>query len=50
MDQCIDLNILEAESAADYHAKTGQFLSSHQLLDFMRWPTGYEEVRMLDVA
>ena len=50
MDQYIDLNVLEAEAAEDYHAKASEFLSSHQLLDFMRWPTGYEEVRMLDVA
>lgn len=34
----IDLNVLIAESADEYHAKAGEFLSSHQLLDFMKCP------------
>jgi hypothetical protein len=34
----IDLNILEVESADEYHAKADRFLSSHQLLDFMKCP------------
>ena len=38
MDESIDLKILEAESAEEYHAKAGEYLSSHQLLDFMRCP------------
>lgn len=38
MDLNIDLNILEAEPAEQYHAQAGRFLSSHQLLDFIRCP------------
>lgn len=38
MELDIDLNILETEDAAEYHGKAGQFLSSHQLLDFMKCP------------
>ena len=38
MEQTIDLNIFEAEPAEEYHAKAGEYLSSHQLLDFMRCP------------
>ena len=38
MDISIDLNILEAEPAAQYHAKADRYLSSHQLLDFIRCP------------
>ena len=38
MNESIDLNILEAESAEEYHAKASEYLSSHQLLDFMRCP------------
>jgi len=38
MDLNIDLDILEAEPAAEYHAKANRFLSSHQLLDFMKCP------------
>jgi len=34
----IDLSILSAEPAEEYHAKAAEFLSSHQLLDFMRCP------------
>lgn len=34
----IDLNALSAEPADEYHAKAAEFLSSHQLLDFMRCP------------
>jgi len=34
----IDLNVLEAEPAEAYHAKANEFLSSHQLLDFMKCP------------
>jgi len=35
---CIDLNVLAAEPADEYHAKAGEYLSSHQLLDFIRCP------------
>ena len=38
MEQCIDLSIFRTESAEAYHAKAAQFLSSHQLLDFIRCP------------
>ena len=38
MDISIDLNILEVEPAAQYHAKADRYLSSHQLLDFIRCP------------
>ena len=31
MDWDIDLNVLEAESSAEYHPKAGRYLSSHQL-------------------
>lgn len=38
MDLNIDLDILEAEAAEEYHAKAGEYLSSHQLLDFAKCP------------
>ena len=38
MDLNIDLAILEAEPAEEYHAKAGEYLSSHQLLDFAKCP------------
>jgi hypothetical protein len=38
MDFSIDLNLLEVEPAEQYHAKANRFLSSHQLLDFIRCP------------
>ena len=34
----IDLSILTVETAEAYHAKAAQFLSSHQLLDFIKCP------------
>jgi len=34
----IDLNVLLCETAEQYHAKAGEYLSSHQLLDFMKCP------------
>lgn len=37
----IDLNVLEAESAEHYHAQATDYLSSHQLLDFMKCPWLY---------
>ena len=33
-----DLNLLTAEPAEVYHAQRGRFLTSHQLLDFMKCP------------
>jgi hypothetical protein len=38
MDLNIDLNVLESEPPEEYHARANQFLSSHQLLDFMKCP------------
>ena len=37
-DPTIDLNVLGTEPADVYHARAADFLSSHQLLDFMRCP------------
>jgi len=37
-DVFIDLNVLEAEPAEEYHAKAADLLSSHQLMDFMKCP------------
>lgn len=39
----IDLNVLEAEPAATYHEQASRFLSSHQLLDFIRCPWLYRK-------
>ena len=41
----IDLNVLETEPAAEYHGKAKDFLSSHQLLDFMKCPWLYHKKR-----
>ena len=38
MDINIDLNILESEPADHYHAQADRYLSSHQLLDFIKCP------------
>ena len=45
-DLVIDLNVLAAEPADDYHAKAGQYLSSHQLLDFMACPWLYRKKQL----
>ena len=37
----IDTNVLLSEPSDEYHAKANKFLSSHQLLDFMRCPWMY---------
>ncbi len=37
----IDLGVLTAETADEYHAKAGEYLSSHLLLDFMKSPRLY---------
>ena len=34
----VDLNVLLCETAEEYHSKASEYLSSHQLLDFMRCP------------
>ncbi len=41
----IDLNILLDEPADTYHSKATEFLSSHQLIDFMRCPYLYAKKR-----
>lgn len=46
MDLNIDLDILEAEPAEAYHAKADRFLSSHQLLDFMKCPWLHRKKRV----
>jgi len=33
-----DLNVLTTEPEADYHAKAAHYLSSHQLIDFIKCP------------
>lgn len=38
MSITIDLNILIREPAEEYHGKADRFLTSHQLLDFMKCP------------
>jgi len=42
-DLAIDLSILICEPAEEYHAKAGEFLSSHQLLDFVKCPWLYRK-------
>lgn len=38
MDLTIDLDILDVEPAAEYHARANEYLSSHQLRDFVKCP------------
>jgi hypothetical protein len=42
----IDLNILQTEPAEIYHGKSAEYLSSHNLLTFMRSPYLYAKKRM----
>ena len=42
----IDLSILTVETAEAYHAKVAQFLSSYQLLDFIRCPWLYRKKQL----
>ena len=42
----IDLGVLSAEPAEEYHAKAGEYLSSHQLLDFMACPWLYRKKQL----
>lgn len=42
----IDLGVLIAEPADEYHAKASEYLSSHQLLDFMACPWLYRKKRL----
>ncbi|HAI11094.1 MAG TPA: hypothetical protein DCM28_05275, partial [Phycisphaerales bacterium] len=39
------MDVLEPEPAAEYHGKAKDFLSSHQLLDFMKCPWLYHKKR-----
>lgn len=39
----IDLGVLGVEPSDEYHAKAGEYLSSHQLLDFMACPWLYRK-------
>jgi hypothetical protein len=41
----IDLNILETEPSEVYHGKSKDFLSSHQLIEFMNCPYLYQKRR-----
>jgi len=42
----IDLGVLSTEPAEEYHAKAGEYLSSHQLLDFMNCPWLYRKKQL----
>ena len=42
----IDLSVLTVEPADEYHAKAGEYLSSHQLLDFMACPWLYRKKQL----
>lgn len=42
----IDLDVLLTEPAEEYHAKAGEYLSSHQLLDFMACPWLYRKKQL----
>ena len=42
----IDLGVLEAEPADEYHSRAGQYLSSHQLMDFMACPWLYRKKQL----
>lgn len=46
MNLHIDLNVLTTEPADEYHAKAGEYLSSHQLLDYMACPWLYRKKRL----
>ena len=37
-DLYIDLSVVTVEPEAEYHAKAGEYLSSHQLIDFIKCP------------
>lgn len=45
-DLTIDLGVLTTEPADEYHAKVGQYLSSHQMLDFMACPWLYRKKKL----
>lgn len=37
-ERCLDMDVLSTEPAEAYFASSNEFLSSHQLLDFMKCP------------
>jgi len=43
MELSIDLNIFEVEPAEEYHRKADRYLSSHQLIDFIKCPWLYRK-------
>jgi len=43
MDLSIDLNIFEVEPAEEYHRQADRYLSSHQLIDFIKCPWLYRK-------
>ena len=45
-DLLIDLGVLTAEPADEYHAKASEYLSSHQLLDYMSCPWLYRKKQL----
>lgn len=45
MNERIDLSVFLSEPADEYHAKAQWFLSSHQLIDFMKCPYLYAKKR-----
>ena len=42
----IDLDLLTHEPADEYHAKSSEHMSSHQLLDFMKCPWLFRKKRL----
>lgn len=46
MELSIDLNVLTVEPADEYHANAGEYLSSHQLIDFMNCPWLYRKKQL----
>jgi len=46
MELIIDINILKAESAEEYHAQAKENLSSHQLIDFINCPWLYRKKQL----
>ncbi|MCK4602116.1 MAG: hypothetical protein KAU28_06600 [Phycisphaerae bacterium] len=45
-DVMINLDVLIAEPAEEYHAKANEYMSSHQLLDFMACPWLYRKKQL----
>ncbi len=45
-DVSLDLHVLGTEPAHEYHAKAGEYLSSHQLIDFLNCPWLYRKKQL----